>query len=82
MKPLLQLFSLIIEQLSKFKSKKIKYYSELRKLNNKWKHDDIKRPEKIIKYKEEQVYNIIFLPILKKYEAINKKAMYNNFFTV
>ena len=82
MKPLLQLFSLILEKLTKFQSKKLKYFSEIRKIKRKYKDDNIKMAEKIIKFKEDQVYKIIFAPILKKYESINKKAMYNNFFKV
>ena len=82
MKPLLQLFSLILEKLSKFQGKKLKYFSELRKLKRKYKDDENKMAEKIIKFKEDEVYKIIFAPILKKYELINKKAMYNNFFKV
>ena len=82
MKPLLQLFSLILEKLTKFQSKKLKYFSEIRKIKRKYKDDENKMVEKIIKFKEDQVYKIIFAPILKKYETINKKAMYNNFFKV
>ena len=54
----------------------------MRKIKRKYKDDENKMVEKIIKFKEDQVYKIIFAPILKKYETINKKAMYNNFFKV
>lgn len=84
MKPVTQIFSLLLEQMEDFKGTiKLKYKREYNKIQNKYSDDDKKIKDKITKLRDGIVKKIIFEDALRKSDN-SKKGLrtINSFFTV
>jgi len=84
MKPVTQIFSLLLEQMEDFKGTiKLKYKREYNKIQNKYSDDDNKLKDKITKLRDGIVKKIIFEDALRKSDN-SKKGLrtINSFFTV
>ena len=70
MKPVTQIFNLLLEQMSKFNKKTTKalYDKDLRIVNSKYSNDESKLIEKKAKLRDKMVKKIIFEEALRKYE--------------
>ena len=70
MKPVTQIFNLLLEQMSKFNKKTTKalYDKDLRIVNSKYSNDESKLIEKKAKLRDKMVKKIIFEGALRKYE--------------
>ncbi len=84
MKPLLQLFGLVLEQLPAFKPRLREFKIKLRGLNRQYKEGKLtyeKFQTKVTKLRNKNVKELIFDPSLKKQESDAMKKAMREFFT-
>ena len=67
MKPVMQIFALVLENLKVFKTRKRGFERKIRSLERKWKDDDKKCVEDIMKVRNKHVKELLFDDILRVY---------------
>lgn len=67
MKPVMQIFALVLENLKVFKTRKRGFDRKIRSLERKWKDDDKKCVENIMKERNKHVKELLFDDILRVY---------------
>ncbi len=67
MKPVMQIFALVLENLKVFKTRKRGFERKIRSLERKWKDDDKKCVENIMKVRNKHVKELLFDDILRVY---------------
>ena len=68
MKPVMQIYALVLEQLKIFKRRKKGFERKVRSLERKWKDDDKKCVEYIMKERNKHVKELLFNDILRVYD--------------
>lgn len=67
MKPVMQIFALVLENLKVFKTRRRGFDRKIRSLERKWKNDDKKCVENIMKVRNKHVKELLFDDILRVY---------------
>ena len=73
MKPVTQIFSLVLEQMKDFKKKRKPFERKVRSLQRKWKDNEKKCDDYIMKERDAHVKKLIFEPTYVSTEHILKK---------
>ena len=81
MKPLLQLFGLLLEQLKIFKRQKRMYRIKINGIKREWNHDEKKCHDKIAKESDKRIKKLIFDEYINSYRnKVAGQRSINNFF--